>query len=230
VAKIDNQVMWLGEDSRVYLASGYRPEAISTTSIDYQISLDSAPENARAFTYSQEGHQFYVLNLPSKTLVYDLTVGLWHVRTSYGQPRWRADTCELIWRKHIVGDYSSNQLYTMSLDHYYDNEKPIVRRTVSPPLYFGDRRALMDELRVDMDCGVPKTGAAVKVGLDWTDDNGNTWSDQLQATAGKAGEWEAQVSFFGLGSFFDRSYRLTFSEPVKTAISGVYGRIEILDR
>ena len=230
VAKIDNKVIWLGSDHRVLMAEGYRPQPISTPAVTYEISTSASPETARAFTYrGQDDHQYYVLNFTDRTLVYDLTTGLWHKRLSPSEDRWRVDNFTRIWGRDLVGDFSTNQVYELDIDTYNEDSTNVVRRTVSPPLYFSDRTAVMHELRVDMEHGTETDRAdPALIMLHWTDDYGHTWQGGYQQTAGAQGERTTQTSFFGLGSFRKRSYRLTISAAVKVAITGVYGRIEVL--
>lgn len=54
--------------------------------------------------------------------------------------------------------------------------------------------------------------------LDWSDDNGRTFSNQLSASMGKIGEYTKRVIFRRLGQSRDRIYRISISDPVKRVI------------
>lgn len=56
--------------------------------------------------------------------------------------------------------------------------------------------------------------------LDWSDDNGKTWSNQRTASFGLAGRFLQRVKFFRLGQARDRIYRVSISDPVKRVIIG----------
>jgi hypothetical protein len=115
VAKADNTVWWLGTDDRgegiVWRADGYTPVRVSTHAIEKLLS-ECTLSAATAFTYQQEGHIFYVLNLPEKSLVYDAATQLWHERAwmnpaSGVLSRWRKDCCVFFNNQHFTGDYES---------------------------------------------------------------------------------------------------------------------------
>jgi len=97
VAKMDNSVFWLGDDGIVYRAAGYQPQRVSTHAIEHAIEGYATLADALAFTYSQEGHSFYVLTFPdAATWVYDASTQLWHERESRdsegrGLARWRVN-------------------------------------------------------------------------------------------------------------------------------------------
>ena len=65
-------------------------------------------------------------------------------------------------------------------------------------------------------------GQDPKLMLDWSDDNGHTWSNQLSEPMGKLGEYDTRVMFRRLGSSRDRIFRISISDPVKRVILGAY--------
>ena len=83
IAKMDNTIFWLGADDRgfpvVYRANGLQPQRISTPAVERYIASTGvyaetgiSPSLARAFAYSEGGHNFYVLNFPGyPSVVYD---------------------------------------------------------------------------------------------------------------------------------------------------------------
>jgi hypothetical protein len=54
--------------------------------------------------------------------------------------------------------------------------------------------------------------------LDWSDDNGKTWSSQRYASFGRVGQYLQRVKFHRLGQARDRIYRVSISDPVKRVI------------
>ena len=232
IAKAENMVFWLSNDGRVYSAQGYSAQPISTPAIEYEIAQEPSKDSSTAFTYTQEGHTFYVLSFAGRTLVFDITTGLWHKRKTYGLNRWRVDNLEPVWNVLIVGDYSSGNIYELDLETYTDHDSPIVRSTVSPPLYAGGKRLVFDEMLVDIEAGVGQVsgpGSNPKIYLDWTADYGRTYSHDRERSFGRVGEYKKQVRYFNLGSFRNRSYRLRVSDPVPVRILGVYGRMETVE-
>jgi hypothetical protein len=79
VSKIDNAIIWVGDDLMVY-RSGVVPQKISTPMIDDRLraAKDTAHQTS-AFAFGIEGHWFYVMNLEAlaETYVYDCATQEW---------------------------------------------------------------------------------------------------------------------------------------------------------
>lgn len=56
--------------------------------------------------------------------------------------------------------------------------------------------------------------------LRWSDDAGETWSNELSASMGKVGEYKKRVIFRRLGQSRDRIFQISISDPVKRVITG----------
>lgn len=63
-------------------------------------------------------------------------------------------------------------------------------------------------------------GEDPKLMLEWSDDNGATWSNQRTASLGKVGEYQTRVKFHRLGQSRNRVFRISISDPVKRVILG----------
>lgn len=63
-------------------------------------------------------------------------------------------------------------------------------------------------------------GTEPQLMLEWSDDNGKTWSNQHFASMGRVGEYRKRVIFRRLGQARDRIYRVSISDPVKRVITG----------
>jgi hypothetical protein len=133
VAKMDNQIYWLGKDARgqgiVYKAAGYIGQRVSTHAIEWQMQEYSDISDATGYTYQQDGHSFYVLNFPSAdtTWVYDVATGAWHERASFANGdfnRHRADNQMFFNSTTVVGDYENGKIYEFDLNVYADDGAP----------------------------------------------------------------------------------------------------------
>lgn len=242
VAKMDNRVFWLSADDRgkgmVMSAAGYQPQRISDHALEYAIAQMSAITDAVAYTYQQEGHSFYVLNFPTanQTWVFDASTNQWHQR-AYRDPATAAlqrhrSNCQMAFiGENIVGDWENGNLYKMKLDYYTDNGAAIPRIRACPHLADPDYRyQIHDELRVDMRTGVGLSsgqGSDPKAMLQWSDDGGYTWSNELWASIGKIGEYQARVNWRRLGRSRDRVYKVTVTDPVPVAFIGATTRIRV---
>lgn len=220
VAKMDNTVFWVGDDKVVYRAEGYTPTRISTHAIEHAISgLDLSA--ATAFAYTQEGHAFYVLNVPGYTFVHDASNGLWHERQGYGLDRWRADCFVRAYDKLLVGDYAAGKIYELDLDTYTDAGDPIQRIATTAPIHKDGLRVFHHSLQIEVESGAGLTtgqGSDPQAMLQWSDDGGRTWSNERWTTMGAIGEYKRRARWTRLGSARERIYRQTISDPIKVAI------------
>jgi hypothetical protein len=132
VAKMNNQVYWLGKDARgqgiVYVANGYQGQRVSTHAVEWQIQQYGTMSDAVGFTYQQDGHMFYVLTFPSagKTWAYDAATGAWHERAGWANEwtRYRPQTQAFFNNENLVGDYENGNVYALDLNVYdYNGEE-----------------------------------------------------------------------------------------------------------
>lgn len=239
VAKAAGTLFWLGRSEKgqglVYMASGSNPQRISTHAVEQAIAGYSDITTATAFAYEHLGHVFYVLNFTEATWVYDLSTGLWHERayTSSGSfERHRADVhaYSSAYDSHIVGDYSSNKVYVLDNDYYFDDTAAITRQRVFPHLSSdGLNRMFCSRLEIDMETGNgldgTTQGSDPQVMLDWSDDHGHSWGNEHWVSSGGPGAHRTRAVWRRLGSYFDRVYRLTITDPVKVTL--IDAQIEI---
>lgn len=132
VRRLADTLFWLGRDEDgngvVWSLSGISPKTVSTPAMNRIIqSAGTPPTNdlslATAWTYQQDGHSFYCLQLPvcEWTLVYDLLTDRWHKRAQWDSStavyiKDRAQCHMQFAGKHLVGDRISGMIYEMSLD------------------------------------------------------------------------------------------------------------------
>lgn len=226
VTKTDNSVFWLGDDRIIYRADGFRPMRISTHAIEKIITEMATISDCVAFSYVQDGHSFVVFTFVTegRTVVFDAATGLWHERSSFGLGYWRPAWHVAIFGKLFVGDSVNGNVYTLDLEHRYDNLMPIVWRATSAPLDGGGKKITMPTLEISLETGVGVTtgqGSDPLVRLSWSDDGGRTFTSDRFGSMGAIGEYRKRVRFQRLGSFRNRVYSLSGSEPVKSVVIGI---------
>jgi hypothetical protein len=234
VAKMDSSVFWLGDDGIVYRAQGYQPSRISTHPLEQAIAGYSTISDAEAFTYTLDGHAYYVLTFPTAaaTWVYDASTQQWHERDSRSSDislgRWRVQSHISCYGKHLVGDGLNGTVWEMSPFVYAEGDEDLVRMIQFPPLYAEGRRAFMSSLEVDMEVGAGLSsgqGSDPQIMLQWSDDGGNTWSNEHWRDIGGIGNYRTRVSWERLGSFRQRTIRLSVSDPVRCVIYSAQAEI-----
>lgn len=234
IANIDNTMMFLGNDQRgittVWKFNGGQFVPVSTPAIDKKLEEFDDIANATAFAYTQEGHSFYVLNLPNFiTLVYDVTTGVWHERETYGINDWRVRSFVYFNGKHLVGDSVSGKVFRMDLD-VYDEADRILRREVNTAVIATENNqwGIHDFVRMDFDSGVGLTtgqGDDPLAGLSWADEDGQEFNNIKYRGLGKKGERRKRVFWRRLGKSRSRVYKLEMSDPVQCLIKGLYVNI-----
>lgn len=156
----DNTLFMLAKDRNggivVVNFNGYTPAVISTSAINYQLSLLTTISDAIGFTYWQEGHEFYVLSFPTanKTFVYDMAIQAWHQRTSLLsgiQGRWLVQSYCFSYNMCLGGDFQSGNIYKLDMTNFTENGTAITRTLVTNPYYQAGAMIFVSKLQIDFD-------------------------------------------------------------------------------
>lgn len=242
VAKAQESLIWLSRTSQgqgiVVMTQGYQTRRISDHAVEYAIAQLPTMSDAVAFCYQQEGHEFYVLTFPTGNVsfCYDVAtsaltgIPMWHKRAAFsnGQfSRWWPTTHTVFNGLNVVGDYRNGNLYALDLNTQTDNgtQRKWVRswRAVAEPSM---RPRRFNCLTIDMMTGVGvPAGTNPLVALNWSDDDGNNWSEERPAPVGQPGQTALRVQFKRLGSTkrdrgLDRIFRLSSSDLFTVALIG----------
>ena len=238
VAKMDNQIYWLGQDARgqgiVYRAAGYIGQRISTHAIEWQMQEYGNLSEATAYTYQQDGHSFYVLNFPSAdtSWVFDVATGAWHERAALENgeyARHRADNMCNFEGNIVVGDYQNGNIYTFDLTVFADNDEPqrwLRSWRALPTGQNNLKRTAQHSLQLDCETGVGLNsgqGSDPQVMLRWSDDGGHTWSNEHWKSMGAIGQYGKRTIWRRLGMTMkirDRVYEVSGTDPVRIYIMG----------
>lgn len=234
IAELD-QVFWLGGDDKgagvVWTISGGAPQRISTPAIEYAINQWSDMSDAEAFTYTQEGHGFYVLssNSGNETWVYDISTGEWHQRAwlhASGELHRIRPRCHLYFAgKHLVGDWQNGNVYQYDLGTYADNGNPLPAIRTCVAIEAGMENQRSGSFMLDMDSGVGLVtgqGSDPQAMLRWSKDGGKTWSSSLWRTFGRIGEYSRRAIWRRVGGGRRVVFELTITDPVKRNVTGAY--------
>lgn len=241
IAKLTGSIYWLGGDSSgygiVYRSQGYQAQRISTPAIESVIRAVSNEVifKATAYTYQQGGHLFYCLNIPgtNSTWVYDASTELWHERSYLNLlslERHRSECHAVAYGLNIVGDYQSGKIYALDPNKYSDDGTSIPRIRTSPHLSKNLKFNRHNSFQLDMETGVGLSGTGQgtdpEAMIRWSDDGGNSWSNEYRAKIGKIGNRKNRVIWRRLGMARDRVYEVRITDPVKTVLIGAEIDIE----
>ncbi len=245
---LDNTPFWIGGyqtgNGMAWRANGYSPTRISNHAIETAwASYPSGGSDGIGYSYRDQGHTFWVLRFPSAnngfgaTWVYDTATQQWHERGSWSAlaPQGyqaHLSTCHCFaFGKHLVGDWSTGNVYEMAISIYTDNNQPIRRLRRAPHISTEQVRLFHSFLQLDVEVGdgpMPplEDGAGnprgPEVTLRWSDDGARTWSDEYTADAGQAGDYKTMVYWNRLGRARDRVYEFSMTDPIPWRITDAY--------
>ncbi len=171
----------------------------------------------RAWTFTLDGHDFYVLRLgDSLTLVYDVYSEQWMDWSDFGQPFWRpnigtnwtgGDRLAPTYGSNIIaGDDTYGLLWFLDPEQPYDQhpdaDNPVQERyferiTMGQVPLRGREVVPCYAVWLTTDLGAPAyTGAAVT--LEISDDAGNTFTSMGDVTV-TLGEFSPEIAWYSLG-------------------------------
>lgn len=235
VQAFDNTIAWLGVDAQgrgvVWKANGYSAQRISTQAIEGIIATALDFSESYAYTYHEQGHVYYVLQVKGidTTLVYDGATGIWHERafndgsSDYEQHR---GSCHFFFdQNNYIGDRINGKVYRQSLSLYSFDGAAIQRERISQHMVDEKKNTAFSSFELDMETGRGLTsgqGSDPQIMMQYSDDGGRTWSNELFRSVGKIGEYKTRVRWARLGSSRARVFKVRYSEPTFFQINEAY--------
>jgi hypothetical protein len=235
-AKSAAGVLWLARnadgDAVIIKAQGLSPAIVSDDDIEWQINGYSTIDDAFGFVYRIRGRWFYELNFPTagKTWVYQIEDQLWHERESYGVGRHRVNGYCYRSGAHIVADSEEGRFGTLDPLVYEEFSQPLVRRRVSQSLSVNDRLLTYNEVVIEVQPGVGLTtgqGSDPQMALQFSDDGGFTWSNELWRSLGAIGNYATRLAWHNLGQSRRRMFSVSVSDPVDVTIIKAYADVDV---
>lgn len=218
VATSDISVFWLSQDEQglgyVFRQRGYDTKVISNHALSVAIrrmAKASSVADAIGYTYTQDGHAFYVLCFPSgnQTWVFDDAIAepdmAWHQRAwtdvQGGLNRDRSNCGVLLYGQNVVGDWENGTLYALDLDTYQDTVLGVALGTTylrtfqhigtgqtdaagAPQTALG-HQVRYEQFIADIESGEGSGGPADADGLPTADQLSLRWSDDRGKTWGQ---------------------------------------------
>ena len=244
VSRLGESFAWLARDTRgqnyVYQMNGYVPQRISTFAVEYAVSTYAVISDARAYTYQQGGHEFYVLTFPSAdvTWVYDIVTGLWHKRAyrdANNVLHRDRGNCGAVFSNNtiVIGDWDNGNLYALDQSVYTDaGGVPLYRLRRSPHMTQNLNRVRYYSLQIQFEPGTGISsgqGSNPQAMMQWSDDGGFTWSPESWTEIGAMGAYRIRAIWRRLGIARDRVFQVVVTDPVKCAIISAELKAEALE-
>lgn len=216
----------------VIYQEGYSITPVASDALDYHLSqaTEAQLKAATAFSYREEGSDFYVLTFGNQTWVYDQTTSKhtgtpdWHERQDNAGDKARYKYYSYLAGKHLVSDHTESKILEMDRDTYTELvgsvAQGITRTGVSGIIHSNDKRLFHSELYLDMENPVG-TGT---IELFSSDDGGHTYTShgtQSFTGRGTRPEWHR----LGMAKT-DRIYKIVTSAALAININAAYVTVE----
>lgn len=236
-ARIDNTIMWLTRNERGHaqvaaLGQGYTPQIISTPELDYQLSRYTTVDDAFGYSYQFEGNEFYVLTFPTenKTWAYNARTQLWH-RQAHNingvfPSRERYNCHVFAFGKHLLGDMNNGKVYQLDSTVGTFNSVRIERQVITPNVTDEEQRIRISSAQLDMEEGTgdPNVTTDTQIWLSYSKDGGHTYSDEIEASIGDAGEYRTRAIWRKLGWGRNWTFKVRTWSPNRVVLKGLYLR------
>jgi hypothetical protein len=247
-------VVWMGWSSgrgnpQAFYMQGLQPQRISTSALEHIWDTYSDVRDARAFSYSEDGHHFWCISFPTAdiTWVYDLTASqqtgkpMWHARAywdgtsyhrivadchAYGWFESNADHTGGTWTRdltHFVGSHVDGSIYVMGLYNYDDGGHPIRRELVLPHLNNENKRTLWHLFQAECLVG---DGNDITWTLEYSRDRGKTFVNPRERTATGTGSAKQRLRWLRCGESYDQVFRLSTESAAKVSLTSVWADAE----
>jgi len=240
LAEIEDSFAWLADDGTVRLVTGTSMEKISDLDLERRIVGDgtkrrlgtTAISNAFGFWVDGTIHKTYYLTIPSLKITwsYDIMTRKAHIRASKDIDRWRANSSGSFDGNSIVGDFDSNQIFTIN-ESAFDEDGEIMEAVVGMPSISFETNVTIPLIEVDMEVGVGLNdgqGKDPKMIVEYSKDGGYTFVTWGSISLGKIGNYRKRVPMRLFGQLvrhkdFIVQYRIT--DPVDVTFYGHYANI-----
>ncbi|KQP64057.1 hypothetical protein ASF41_22120 [Methylobacterium sp. Leaf111] len=224
-----NEMLWVGDDSVVYKLSGYAPARVSNHDVERDLAAAAKVDRTaiEASVHLIGGHAFWVVSMPGRTWVYDLTTEQWFERASAGLDRWRGTQSTNAFGRWLIGDSAGTGLLEVREDVFDEDGAPLRFRIESLPGQGFPQRLQIPRADFDFVLGTGRLSADPtirdpRVLISWSDDGGTTWSNPLSRALGRQGETRTRINVLrtGLTGVQGRIWRIDVSDPVYCALVG----------
>jgi hypothetical protein len=226
LVQVEEQVIFVGQTAEggrsIWVLNSFTPTEISSEPIKQSLDAEGTNiSNAKAFCVRSKGHRFYVLNLTSKTWVFDFEENMW--------TEWADNTGATKFPCDYASDYPTAQPVLQDRTTGYQfNLNPTVSTDATGPASTANITSYLVTIKHDFGtmnrkfmhrfslvADVPAASGAASFTLEWSDDDYQTWSTARTVVLGDTMPTTTQ-----LGSFRRRAFRLTYAQPYVLRIDG----------
>ncbi len=226
---------FLGSDLVVYQLSGLVSNPVGNPAIGQAISKYLRTDDAYGMCFTIDNLNFYLLSFPvgNETWLFNEQSGLW-TNLAFGTDgdQHLISDHQFIYNKHLVADRRNGNIYELDFDTFTDDGETIQHRRDTIAINgttFGKPGAevFMDRLELMIETGTSLVTAESQIIMQYSDDNGRSFSSERFLNIGPQGEFRHRLEWFGLGSFYNRMFRFTMSDNIKWVLISAHTDVEL---
>jgi hypothetical protein len=226
IAGTTSEIVFVGSTGQsgrsVWVMSGVKVTEVGIEPIRQVLDAEGTNiSTAKAFTVRTKGHEFFVVNLTARTLVYDITLKLWH--------EWAAADGVSVFPCNYAADNTSGSSYLLHSTN--GNLFKLVDSLATDEYTSGVLTSItvsMTTIRVDFGNNnnkylsrfsligdSPNGSTPTTCTIQWSDDDYDTWS-----TGTTMSMTDKLMTITQLGGFRRRAFRITYSQPYPLRLTG----------
>lgn len=207
----EQQMLFVGQSELggrcVWFIDSFKPTRVSIEWVDDALDQESTNlANSKAYIIRVRGHQFYILNLTSRTFVYDLDEKMWHEwsSNSSGSHAVFSVNYSCDWNGEALGLHATNgKVYKFDPYTYQDDGTAILVDATTSLIDMDD----MDRKCCRMFVLVcDRTSASSFATVSYSD------NDYVSFSAGRAIDLSTRAFLSNLGMFRRRAFKVTYTD------------------
>lgn len=238
VTNVNDLLVWV--DSRGFIvqsdvsamfrdqSTGYTLSKISDEALDNEIQTYIRIDDAIGTTYIDRGHIMYEITFPTakKTWVYDFNTKVWHERNfmntdTGGLEHSLNQFCDTYETILICGGVRDGSIFIMSPDYFDDNGVPIIRMFTTQQMNVEFKQMGIDGVELKLETGYGGMSgylANTQVIMQFSNDSGYTWSNEIQRPIGSLGEYMKRITWNQIGTSYQWLLLFKITAPIKHAV------------
>jgi hypothetical protein len=226
---------FLGSDKIVYQLSGLALNPVGNPAIGQEIANYSKTDDAFGMCFTLDNQHFYLLSFPTgnSTWLFNEQAGIW-TSLAFGTDgdQHLISAYQSIYNKHLVADRRNGNIYELDFDTFTDNGETIQHQRDTAAVNgktFGrpGAKVFMDRFELMIETGTSLVTAESQIIMQYSDDNGRSWSSERWLPIGQQGEFRHKLEWFGLGWFYTRMFRFTMSDAIKWTLISAHVDVEL---
>ena len=191
--EMDNALHFIGSDKSIYRMAEVH-QKISDFSMDERLKQSSS---YACFTFSWEGHKFFVARLSQGTWLGDAATSYqgWYEAQTWGLTNWQAQCAVTLETGPLFGSSTTNDVLAFA-----DDVSPLLRQF---PAYFPIKGGSIpvDMIEVEANPGSASSGVVPVLEMRSSRDRGNTFTNWRPSSLGLMGEYRKRPRWRRCGYF-----------------------------